>query len=433
MATGSENRVMARVNNRSTGGSTSLIRHLQILRTVTEAVSRSLDLNEVIQKSLAALTDVTGHEIASLHLVSVDGKTLLLRGERGLSDKLREINQMLPMGQGLIGRVAASGRVRRVDEAGRAPDLLPAARAAVSAEGIRGFVCVPIRARHRVLGTLSLGRQTEDRFSNEEVALLESTADQIGLALDNARLYSETRRQLDELEHAESQVAEGERLSTVGRLAAGLVHEINNPLTAILGQAELLMRDATPASRERLGLIVQETSRAARLLKSVQALSRPRQLARRACALQDEVRAVLDFTQAQREYVGIQTVAELGEAPPVWADADQLRQVVLNLVQNAQHAMTTHAGERVLTVRTRAGVNRVFLDVLDTGPGIAAEVLPRIFDAFFTTKAADEGTGLGLWVSYDIAEQHGGRLSAANRPGGGAVFTLELPQRRPAS
>ena len=146
MSTGSDNRVMARVNNRSASGSTSLIRHLQILRTVTEAVSRSLDLNEVIQKSLAALTDVTGHEIASLHLVSVDGKTLLLRGERGLSDKLREINQMLPMGQGLIGRVAASGRVRRVDEAGRAPDLLPAARAAVSAEGIRGFVCVPIRA-----------------------------------------------------------------------------------------------------------------------------------------------------------------------------------------------------------------------------------------------------------------------------------------------
>ncbi|MGH7399584.1 MAG: hypothetical protein ACRELW_18845, partial [Candidatus Rokuibacteriota bacterium] len=115
---------MARVNSRAPGGVSSLIRHLQILRTVTEAVSRSLDLNEVIQKSLSALTHVTGHEIASLHLVSSDGKTLLLRGERGLSDRLREINEALPLGQGLIGRVAASGRVRRVDEAGRAPDLL---------------------------------------------------------------------------------------------------------------------------------------------------------------------------------------------------------------------------------------------------------------------------------------------------------------------
>ena len=113
---------MARVNSRGLGGATSLIRHLQILRTVTEAVSRSLDLNEVIQKSLGALTHVTGHEIASLHLVSSDGKTLLLRGERGLSDRLREVNEMLPIGQGLIGRVAASGRVRRVDDAGRAND-----------------------------------------------------------------------------------------------------------------------------------------------------------------------------------------------------------------------------------------------------------------------------------------------------------------------
>src|ERR1700732_5242470 len=102
---------MGRIANRGTGGATSLIRHPQILRTVTEAVSRSLDLNEVIQKSLSALTDVTGHEIASLHLVSVGGTTLLLRGERGLSDRLRETNQTLPMGQGLIGRVAASGRV----------------------------------------------------------------------------------------------------------------------------------------------------------------------------------------------------------------------------------------------------------------------------------------------------------------------------------
>src|SRR5689334_11890531 len=97
---------MGRVNNRGVSGATSLIRHLQILRTVTEAVSRSLDLTEVIQKSLSALTHVTGHEIASLHLVSSDGKMLLLRGERGLSDRLREVNEVLPIGQGLIGRVA---------------------------------------------------------------------------------------------------------------------------------------------------------------------------------------------------------------------------------------------------------------------------------------------------------------------------------------
>src|SRR5258705_12940306 len=177
---------------------TSLIRHLEVLRAVTEAVSRSLDLNEVVQRSLSALTHVTGHEIASLHLISVDGNTMLLRGDRGLSDELRRVNLELPLGEGLIGRVALSGIARRVDDASTSEDLLPAARAAVSTDGIRGFVCVPIRARHRILGTLSLGRQTEDRFTDEEVALLEFGPDQTGLALDNPRLFGENNPQTDD-------------------------------------------------------------------------------------------------------------------------------------------------------------------------------------------------------------------------------------------
>src|SRR5262249_40232009 len=136
----------------------SLIRHLQVLRAVNEAVSRSLDLNEVLQRSLAALTHVTGHEISSLHLMSADRNSLLLRGDRGLSGGLRGVNVEWPMGEGLIGSVALPGQARRVDDASATDDLLPIARAAVSRDGIRGFVCVPIRARHRILGTLSLGR-----------------------------------------------------------------------------------------------------------------------------------------------------------------------------------------------------------------------------------------------------------------------------------
>ena len=198
---------------------TSLIRHLQVLRAVSEAVSRSLDLDDVVQRSLAALTHVTGHEIASLHLISADGNDMLLRGDRGLSDELRRVNLELPLGEGLIGRVALSGTARRVDDASQAEDLLPAARAAVRSDGIRGFVCVAIRARHRILGTISLGRQTDDRFTDEEVALLECVADQIGLAIDNARLYGEINRQLDDLRRAQGEVVRAERLSAVNGLA----------------------------------------------------------------------------------------------------------------------------------------------------------------------------------------------------------------------
>src|SRR5512145_437940 len=104
-----------------------LIRHLAVLRKVSRAVSRSLNLNEVLEQSVEALTQVTGHEIASLHLVATDGQQLLLRGDRGFTRELRDVNRVLPIGHGLIGRVAGSGRPRRLDEVTKAGDLLPAA------------------------------------------------------------------------------------------------------------------------------------------------------------------------------------------------------------------------------------------------------------------------------------------------------------------
>ncbi|HET7340688.1 MAG TPA: ATP-binding protein [Methylomirabilota bacterium] len=385
--------------------------HLRVLQSIAQAVGRSLDVDKMLRLALHALTHVTGHEASSLHLLSADGATLHLRSARGLTVEEQDAAQTLIVGEDLVGRVAATGRSARVS----APDAA---------------VCVPLESRGHVIGTLSLLRRTAEPFSDAEVALLEAGANQIALALDNSRLYGETRRQLEDLERAEPHgAAEGAPPSTLGKLAAGLVHEINNPLTAILAQAELLMTETDPASkaRERLRVVVQETSRAARLLKSVLQLSRPRRYERQPCSLDAEVGAVLDFTRPQLEWAGITVVTDLQPVPTILADRDQLRQLLLNLVQNARQAMAAQSAERVLTVRTRVADNQARAEVLDTGPGIPPEALPRIFDAFFTTKAAGEGTGLGLWVSYDIAEQHGGRLHADNRPDGGAIFTLDLP------
>src|SRR5713226_7241084 len=279
-----------------------MVRHLQVLRAVTEAVSRSLDLHEVLEKSLAALTHVTGHEIASLHLISPDGQSLLLRGDRGLSDELRRVNLELPIGDGLIGRVALSGRGRRVDDASRETDLLPAARTAVSTDGIRGFVCVPIRARHRILGTLSLGRQTEDRFTDEEMALLECVADQIGLALDNARLYGEIHRQLDDLRRAQNEVVKAERLSAVNGLAAGVAHEINNPLTIIMAQLHLLAQgDLDPQIEDAMGVIDAAAKRAASIVRDLILFAEHRPPRRARCQVGEQVREVVAFEEARLE------------------------------------------------------------------------------------------------------------------------------------
>ena len=410
----------------------SLIRHLQVLRAVNEAVSRSLDLHEVLQRSLAALTHVTGHEISSLHLISPDGNSLLLRGDRGLSDELRRVNTELPMGEGLIGRVALMGQARRVDDASATDDLLPAARAAVSADGIRGFVCVPIRARHRILGTLSLGRQTEDDFTDEEMALLESVADQIGLALDNARLYGEINRQLEDLRRAQIEVVKAERLSAVNGLAAGVAHEINNPLTIIMAQLHLLGQGPMSAQvEEALGVIDAAAKRAASIVRDLILFAEHRPPRRSRCQVTEQIREVVAFQEARLESEGIAVRTNLEPLPDIWADHNHLQEVLLHVIQNAQHAMVEVNGGGVLTISTALVESGVRIEISDDGPGIPPEHLPRIFNPFFTTKQPGDGRGLGLSVAHSIVTEHGGRIWAENRPGGGALFTIDLPIGEP--
>ena len=404
--------------------------HLRILHRIGAAISATLDVDEVLRIALDALTEVTGHEISSLHLLSPDGATLQLRGDRGLRPRLREINRVLPTGQGLIGRVAASGKTVHWADASESADLLPAARAAVTEEGIHAFVCVPIQSRGRTLGALSLGRRSRDAFTESEIALVEASANQIGLALQNAQLATATRRQLEDLKSAEAQLIEGEKLSTVGKLAAGLAHETRNRLTAILGQAELLLigSDDAAKARERLHIIVQETSRAAQMLQNLLRFSGGHSTERKPCLLADMIRWMLELKGHQLKRDNIEIVTEVGTARPVLADDVQIQQVLLNLVQNAHQALVAHAGPRVLTMRlSEPDDKHVRLEVLDSGPGIHPDVLPRIFEAFTTTKGPGEGNGLGLWVSYAIVEQHQGSLRAHNRPHGGAAFVVDLP------
>jgi C4-dicarboxylate-specific signal transduction histidine kinase len=405
-------------------------RHLEILRTVAETVSRSLDVEEVLRTALDALTHVTGHEISSLHLLSVDGATLHLRGDRGLSEPLREVNRVLVVGQGLIGRVAATGQTLNLHNVVDSPNLLPAAKPVVLHDRMRDFLCVPISSRGRRLGTLSLGRQSSDPFDEREVALVEATADQIGTALDNAHLYSETLRQLEELQRTQAQLVHAEKLSAVGELASGVAHEINNPLTTILGQAHLLLdhRDVTPHIRSRLTIIADEASRAARIVQNLLLFSRHYPPERRPCALAEQVRRVLELQAYQLEQDHVEVLTDFEPCGTVWADDSQIQQVILNLVQNAHQAMLEQEDERVLTVRVRPIGPMVAIELLDTGHGIPPEALPRLFDPFFTTKTPGEGSGLGLSVSYGIVAEHRGRLRGSNRlDRRGAIFTVELP------
>ena len=221
-----------------------------------------------------------------------------------------------------------------------------------------------------------------------------------------------------------------ERLAAVGELAAGVAHEVNNPLASIKSFAQLLARDAHSQEQTRaLEIIVQESSRIARAVENLLSFARQQGASGREPVNLSEVSArVLELQRYALDTGGIEVRQDLDRnLSPVMGEAGALQQVVLNLVVNAEQALTSKQGHRLLVVRTRESSEGVVLSVVDNGPGIPREVLPRIFDAY-SNAAEVHGSGLGLGVSATIIREHGGQIMAESEEGRGAAFFVRLPR-----
>jgi PAS domain S-box-containing protein len=238
-------------------------------------------------------------------------------------------------------------------------------------------------------------------------------------------------RDVTERSQAEQALRQTEKLAAMGSLLAGVAHELNNPLSVILGQAEMMRRTAGSGPlAQKADQIAQAAGRCASIVGNFLALARQRPPERRRVALNEVVREVLDIVTYPLRMDGVDVVLDLDpELPVLVGDPHQLHQVVLNLITNAQDAMRGRDGPRMMVVATSydPGSERVCLEVSDTGPGIPADVRSRLFEPFFTTKPPGQGTGLGLSLCQGIVENHGGRIQAESEEGKGALFRVELP------
>ncbi|TPW19006.1 MAG: Histidine kinase, partial [Elusimicrobia bacterium] len=298
------------------------------------------------------------------------------------------------------------------------------------APGVRSAVFFPLSLKGELLGMLEARRAGEaEPFGEADVRHCSILGAQVAQAVLNARLYADVQERMREVQRIQDQLVHAEKLSAVGRLAAGVAHEINNPLTAIMGFADLLRREdgMGEAQKTDLGRIVDESRRCKRIIQDLMRFSRPAPSVKAPVDAAAVAGAALELFRFELRRADVTVVRELPDGlPPVLGDASKLEQVFLNLVVNARDAMAAKGGG-TLTVRAEAVGANVRLSVIDDGPGIAPEDLGRVFEPFFTTKPVGLGTGLGLSVSFGIVREHGGVIKVDSIPGRGCAFVVDLP------
>ncbi len=248
------------------------------------------------------------------------------------------------------------------------------------------------------------------------------------------RDVSERKKLDDETRDIYHQLLQAEKMAALGQTISGVAHELNNPLATILSWAERLSeRTLEPSVRRGIETILSESERAARIVRSLLTFARKRQTTRAMVDVNQVVRETLALRAYEQRVTNIAVIVALATGlPHVFADGQQVQQVLLNLIINAEQAMLSANGRGVLVVRTWHDPHHesVILEINDDGPGIPDDLQPKIFDPFFTTKGVGQGTGLGLTVAYAIVQEHGGRIRLESHPSAGRLVLRRAPDHR---
>jgi two-component system NtrC family sensor kinase len=276
-------------------------------------------------------------------------------------------------------------------------------------------------------GIMGLCSQLGYEYSNNDENLLVAISRQLATTIEKVRLYEETCRAYEDLRKTQEQLLQSEKMSAVGQLIAGVAHELNNPLTAILGYAQLLESEGlNDRAQDYVSKLFKQAQRTHRVVQNLLSFARQRKPQR------DEVdiRKVLDETLALRDYDlkinNINVERDLPAEPAlVIADPHQIEQVFLNIINNSVDAILETGRAGKLKIRISSVGGHIRTQFTDDGAGIKDP--KRIFDPFYTTKSIGKGTGLGLSICYGIVKEHGGDITANNAPEGGAMIEVRLP------
>jgi signal transduction histidine kinase len=375
---------------------------------------------------IEAMTDAMGLGILNLRIQSAlqervkelaclyDITKLVENPDKSLDENLQSIAELLPPAwqypEIASARIVLDGKHFATSESS---DICHTMRSDIVIEGRRRGVV-------EVCYTQEMPTLDEGPFLREERSLLDAIAKQVALIIERKEAEESQEKLEDQLRHAD-------RLATIGQLAAGVAHELNEPLSNILGFAQLAAKHEGITSEvlEDLDKIVSASLYSREVIKKLMLFSRQTPPVKTIIDLNAVLEESLALLEGRCIKLGIEITRSLeSDLPPITADAGQINQVIVNLIVNAIHAMPD-GGK--LGIRTAGTEGDVVLGVMDTGTGMKAEVLEKIFLPFYTTKDVNEGTGLGLAVVNGIVTSHGGFIRVDSTPGKGSTFEVHLP------
>jgi PAS domain S-box-containing protein len=402
------------------------VERLQSIQTLTEAALVHLDLDDLLYTLLDRISELLAVDtVAVLLLEEPDRDTLVARAAKGIEEEVEQ-GVRIPLGKGFAGRVAAEQRAIVLDDVDHADVLNPLLRE----KGIRSLLGVPLVATGRVMGTLHVGTLHHHRFTEDDVQFLQIVADRVALAIDHARLIEIARAAREEAEIADATLRARDEFLSIA------AHELKTPITSLQVGVQVLLRrlrgsrGIDPTELERPLRTVERQSMklthlVSQLLESVRVQAGQFKLQRRRIDFSELVRSVAETTQnlTSRHELIVTAPAQIW----ILGDALRLEQVVTNLLDNA--IKFSLGGSRIDLELTTSASGTVKLIVRDTGLGVPIEHRSHLFERFYQAHGSEHrsGMGLGLYISREIVEMHGGRISAEFPPEGGTNMVVELP------
>ena len=418
-------------------------RNLGLIHEVVQQVIGLTDSSEVAEITSDLLARYFAYELCSVFIADEKGD-LTIAGFGGTSPQVvkRAMKSFeYPLSGGITGHVFKTGESLVVN------DVLQDSRY----RSIKGWqagseMCVAIRDGEKILGIIDVESSSRNTFTHNDFIALESLAGILASVITSADQYQrlqitisqlratqvELRARMEAQRSAENRLVQAAKLAAVGEMAAGIAHELNNPLTSVTGFAELALDDTPPDSETRkdLEIVMREAARARDVVRRLLDFARQSESTRARASLNDVVEDVVALSRHLIHTNGVTLRLELEESLPwILVDVNQMKQVLLNLIHNALQAMPT-GGELTISTESasRAGRDWIRVSVRDTGVGIPRPDQARIFEPFYTTKANQGGTGLGLSVTYGIVTDHAGQIDVESQPDAGSKFSVWLPQ-----